>query len=340
MLLLLGPLGAARAHDARYSSLTLRPGADGVLRVRAVVSLSRLRTADRAAEALSDIELRGGGAASGARVPLTLVASEAAPDKGTLLVEAQGAAPSPALYVARLYPDDPAAKTLLSAYDATGALTRQEVLDAGHPSVVVGGEDKADSPEGRDGAGRVFARFVAAGMHHIFIGPDHILFVVALLLLGGSMKTLLKTVTAFTVAHSVTLALAALDIWSPAPAVIEPLIALSIVCVGADNLAFRSGDRDLRPLLAFGFGFVHGFGFAGVLREAALPREALGLSLLSFNVGVEIGQACIVLAVAPALALLARRRPKLARRVTLAGSILVIAAGAFWFAQRVLYPGA
>jgi len=93
--------------------------------------------------------------------------------------------------------------------------------------------------------------------------------------------------------------------------------------------------RDFRALIAFFFGLVHGFGFAGVLREFGLPREALGWSLFSFNVGVEIGQVVIVVMVASLLALIRKRNPLLGRRIVVAGSVIVAAAGAFWFFQRV-----
>ena len=185
----------------------------------------------------------------------------------------------------------------------------------------------------------VVRRFVREGMHHIFIGPDHILFVVGLLLLGGDLKRLARIVTAFTVAHSVTLALATLGIVTPPARIVEPLIALSIVVVGAENL-LGDGRRDLRTWLAFGFGFVHGFGFASVLRELSLPREALAAALVSFNVGVELGQMAIVLAVAPLLGLLRARRPALSRPVLAWGSAVVIVAGSGWFVQRVFFgPG-
>ena len=107
---------------------------------------------------------------------------------------------------------------------------------------------------------------------------------------------LVRIVTAFTIGHSITLSLAALDIVTPPPSIIEPAIALSIVFVGADNLV-RGDGRDLRAWVALVFGLVHGFGFANVLREFGLPREALGWSLFSFNFGVEIGQLMVVLLV-------------------------------------------
>ena len=116
---------------------------------------------------------------------------------------------------------------------------------------------------------------------------------------------------------------------------IEPAIALSIVVVGIENL-LSGGRRDLRASLAFAFGFVHGFGFAGVLREFGLPPAALGWSLFSFNLGVELGQACIVLAVTPLLALARARRPALAGRIVTVGSAGVIAAGAYWLVQRLI----
>ena len=169
------------------------------------------------------------------------------------------------------------------------------------------------------------------------IGPDHILFLVGLLLLGGSWTALLKIVTAFTVGHSVTLSLAALNVVTPPPSVIEPAIALSIVFVGADNLV-RGDGRDLRMWVALVFGLVHGFGFANVLREFGLPREALGWSLFSFNVGVEIGQLVIVLIVTAALSAVRRHSATLRQRVAFAGSIVVIAAGTYWFVQRVFFP--
>jgi len=178
---------------------------------------------------------------------------------------------------------------------------------------------------------------VPAGIHHILIGPDHILFLIGLLLLGGGWKALLKIVTAFTIGHSITLSLAALGVVSPPARLIEPAIALSIVFVGADNLV-RGRGRDVRAWIALVFGLVHGFGFANVLREFGLPREALGWSLFSFNVGVEIGQLAIVLLVATLLEAVRRRSSLVGARVATAGSIVVIAAGSYWFVQRVFFP--
>jgi hypothetical protein len=180
----------------------------------------------------------------------------------------------------------------------------------------------------------VVQRFTEAGIHHIFIGPDHILFILGLLLLGGGIGRLLKIVTAFTIAHSITLTLASLDILNPPARLIEPLIALSIVYVGLDNLRAGAGRRDPRAHLAFAFGFVHGFGFAGVLKEFGIPSAHLGWALFSFNLGVEIGQACIVGIAAPILALIRARLPRQNTRIVQLGSVGIALAGAWWFVER------
>ena len=144
-------------------------------------------------------------------------------------------------------------------------------------------------------------------------------------------------VTAFTIGHSITLALATLQIVDPPARIIEPAIALSIVYVGADNLLTGAKGRDVRAWVALLFGLVHGFGFASVLRETGLPNRALGVSLFSFNLGVEIGQALIVAVVATALAYVRRHSDAAARFIVIAGSIVVMLAGAYWFVERVFF---
>jgi hydrogenase/urease accessory protein HupE len=228
---------------------------------------------------------------------------------------------------AQLFPYDVNHQTFLNVYEGN-TVTRQEVLNAARTSV--------DFFTGtRQGLLAVFTGFTVSGIHHIAIGPDHILFVIGLLLLGGSLRRLLLIVTAFTIGHSITLALATLQIVDPPARLIEPAIALSIVFVGADNLLAGPGGRDVRAWAALAFGLVHGFGFASVLRDAGLPNRALGLSLFSFNLGVEIGQALIVIVVASTLAAVRRRNPQLARRIAIGGSIVVTLAGAYWFYERV-----
>jgi hypothetical protein len=233
---------------------------------------------------------------------------------------------------ALLFPYDAIHQTFVNVYE-DGGLRYQGIFDR-HTAerVYYAGTVR--------GALAVAATFVPAGVHHILIGPDHILFLIGLLLLGARPWALLRIVTAFTIGHSLTLSLAALDLLTPSSRLIEPAIALSIVFVGADNLLVRrEGGRDLRLWIALVFGFVHGFGFASVLKEFGLPREALGWSLFFFNVGVEIGQLVIVAIVASLLALIRGRNPVLGQRLVVAGSIVVIAAGTYWFIERVFFTG-
>ena len=237
-------------------------------------------------------------------------------------------APGTLAIAASLFPYDPVHQTFVNIYE--GDTLTQAILDRSKARFEY-------FPGTRQGVLAVIRRFVPAGIHHILIGPDHLLFLVGLLLLGGTIRQLTLVVTAFTVAHSITLSLAALNIVSPPARIIEPAIALSIVYVGADNLLVHGG-RDVRAWIAFAFGFVHGFGFANVLREMDLPARALGWSLFSFNLGVEIGQLLVVVAVASLLATLRSRSEMVGRRIAFAGSLVVIAAGAFWFIQRVFFP--
>ncbi len=230
-----------------------------------------------------------------------------------------------------LFPYDPIHQTFITIYEGTDPAPRQQVIfnATTNPHTYYLGTTQ--------GAIAVMKTFIPSGTHHILIGPDHILFLIGLLLLGGTWMALVRIVTAFTIGHSITLSLAALNIVSPPASIIEPAIALSIVFVGADNLV-RGDGRDLRAWVALVFGLVHGFGFANVLREFGLPREALGWSLFSFNFGVEIGQLAVVVAVASLLTFIRRRSDALGARVAVAGSVVVIAAGTYWFVQRVFFP--
>ncbi len=224
-----------------------------------------------------------------------------------------------------LFPDNNLHKTFLDIYN-NQTLEQQVIFDAQKT-------EYAYLPAQTQNILAVIYSFILEGIHHIFIGPDHILFIVGLLLLGGSLWQLLKIVSLFTLAHSITLALATLHILNPPASVIEPAIAASIVFVGLHSL--RGSKHDLRQVFAFAFGFIHGFGFANALSEMALPQNALAWSLFAFNLGVEIGQMGIVLLVAPGLMLLRKYNPKNAVPVVRVASLAVIAAGAYWFVERV-----
>jgi hydrogenase/urease accessory protein HupE len=233
---------------------------------------------------------------------------------------------------ADVFPYDPRHQTFLNIYE-DDELT-QAILERGRTAFEY-------FTGTRRGSFSVLKKFLPAGVHHILIGPDHVLFLVGLLLLGGTIRRLALIVTGFTVAHSITLSLAALNLVTPPARIIEPAIALSIIFVGADNLLVKTaaGSRDLRAWIAFAFGFIHGFGFANVLREMDLPPRALGWSLFAFNLGVEVGQLLVVAVVAASLAALRSWNEAAGRRVAVAGSVAVMAAGAFWFIERVLFPG-
>ncbi len=170
------------------------------------------------------------------------------------------------------------------------------------------------------------------GIEHILTGYDHLVFLLGLILVGGRIRSLLVVVTAFTLAHSVTLALAALGVWAPSPSMIEPAIALSIAYVGVENWFVRDAER--RWLITFPFGLVHGFGFAGALHEVAVPQGQIPLALVSFNVGVEAGQVAVLLVVLPAVLWL-RRQTWFALGGVRAASAAIAAAGVAWFVSRV-----
>lgn len=216
------------------------------------------------------------------------------------------------------------------------------------PGVTVQRTARASAPvldvEARPSAWAGAGRFLRLGAEHIFQGTDHIAFLIGVLLLGGSFRQLVGIVTAFTVAHSVTLALATVGWIVPPPRLIEPLIALSIVAVGVENLlslrAPLSPERVRAAIrhrwrLTFGFGLVHGFGFAGALRALDLPRTLLAPSLLTFNLGVELGQLVIVALVWPLLRWLRGVRGMWPAGIRWA-SAGVAALGVYWLLERVM----
>jgi hypothetical protein len=335
--------GPARAHDQPFSYADLRLGAGSLevtLRVHRVDAASVLGVAQP--ESLAEMRFLRPRAAALASLlasrlrfeadgrPLALGWRGASIDRERHAIALRfdavlAARPGRLSVQARLFPDDPQHETFVNAYDGR-TLLRQDVLTADRPSTDL-------FTTGTAGVRAVLLTFVPAGIHHILIGPDHILFLIGLLLLGGSFGRVLKIATAFTLAHSITLGLAALGLVQPNPRVIEPAIALSVALVGLDNL--RRPQRDHRTKLAFAFGFIHGFGFASVLHEFGLPREALGWSLFSFNFGVELGQALIIGGVLPVLWWLRASWPRWENRVVAAGSWGVILAGGWWFIERL-----
>jgi hypothetical protein len=178
------------------------------------------------------------------------------------------------------------------------------------------------------------ARFALGVTHILPFGLDHVLFVAGLALLSPRLAPLLLQVTAFTLAHTLTLALSSYGVVSLPSRLVEPLIALSIVYVGVEN-AVSPRLRPSRLVLVFAFGLLHGLGFAGVLAEMGLPDRHHLLALLAFNVGVELGQLAVLAIVSGALALWALRGGD--RRTLVRPASLVIAAiGLFWTVERAL----
>lgn len=152
------------------------------------------------------------------------------------------------------------------------------------------------SAEDKRGRGEIAWAYLVLGVEHILTGIDHLLFVGSLLFLVGFRRQLVGTITAFTLAHSITLALSALGLLTLRPPPVEATIAMSIVLVASEALREKETlARRLPALVSFLFGLVHGLGFAGALKDIGLPQSHLPLALLTFNVGVELGQLCTVL---------------------------------------------
>ncbi len=181
----------------------------------------------------------------------------------------------------------------------------------------------------------VFRAYLELGFTHILPkGTDHILFVLGIFLLSIRVRPVLLQVTAFTVAHTISLALTIYGVVAVSPRIVEPLIAFSIVYVGIENLV-RPTLTPWRVALVFAFGLLHGMGFAGVLAQLGLPRSEFLPALLSFNVGVELGQLTVIAAAFLLVGLAFREKPWYRARVVVPGSVAVAAIGLVWFAERV-----
>ncbi|HXG47869.1 MAG TPA: HupE/UreJ family protein [Methylomirabilota bacterium] len=220
----------------------------------------------------------------------------------------------------------------VSFRDASTNLLGEALLDVDNPtfSAPLPAPDR-DVAAVRPGS---FSRFIVLGVEHIGLGFDHLAFLGGLLIVGGTFRSVVKIVTAFTVAHSITLALVTFDLLRVSPRLVEPLIAVSIIYVGVENLIRR--DLEGRWRLAFGFGLIHGCGFASVLRDMGIAGGADVIGpLVGFNVGVELGQIAIAALVLP-LIWAVKDQPAFRTRMMPACSLLVALAGGFWLLQRML----
>lgn len=184
----------------------------------------------------------------------------------------------------------------------------------------------------------VFGPFLKLGVEHIWMGYDHLLFLFGLLVVCARFRASVAIISCFTLGHSLTLVLATLDVVSLPGRYAEPLIAASIVYVGVENLLRRGAEPQGRWALTFFFGLIHGFGFAGVLRELGVGSGGSGLALplFSFNLGVELGQIAIAAVVLP-LIWRARKNEKFLRRGVPALSAVVALAGLYWLLQRTVF---
>lgn len=183
--------------------------------------------------------------------------------------------------------------------------------------------------------GESFLRFLTLGIEHIFTGYDHLAFLLAVLLTGGSLLSNARIITSFTIAHSLTLALATFGIITLPPAIVEPLIAASIVFVGIENLIRRQLAR--RWLITFGFGLIHGLGFASILRELGIGAMGIhgAIPLVSFNLGVELAQISIAALILPLIWKL-QQRPAFTLKHVPALSLLLTLAGLYWLIIRTI----
>jgi hydrogenase/urease accessory protein HupE len=212
----------------------------------------------------------------------------------------------------------------IASFTRTDGVREERVLDHEHTEAVI--------DMGRAAPSSLFA-FLTLGIEHMLSGLDHLLFLAALLVASRGIKSLLLTVTAFTLAHSLSLAISVLGFASVTPTLVEPLIAASILWIAIENIWFKPSSLR-RYALAFVFGLVHGLAFAEGLRALKLVGWPLARALFGFNLGVELAQALVVVLLAPVIAWLARRPG--AQNWIRASSVLIGAAGLFWLVERTL----
>jgi hypothetical protein len=221
----------------------------------------------------------------------------------------------------------------------SGAATR-ELLTADRPAFVA--EDPGSDPHAALASARsAFLLYLWLGVEHILLGPDHLLFVLTLLLLVSSPLPLLRVITGFTLGHSVTLMLASLDVVRLASGPVEALIALSIVLLAAEAIRRERGDPGTSATratwaVAGGFGLLHGLGFAGVLGDLGLPERFALPALVAFNVGVEVGQVVFVLALLGAGWVVARFGALALPRARWVAAAVAGVVGGYWFVERAV----
>lgn len=224
-------------------------------------------------------------------------------------------------------------------YGAVVLRTEADVESEGYAAFLAGGETSepiaVEGPTTRS-FWTVFIDYIGIGFEHILpLGLDHILFVVGLFLLSTQLRPLLWQVTAFTLAHTVTLALGMLGIVNLPGSIVEPLIAASIVYVAVENI-LKPTMTPWRPAVVFIFGLLHGLGFAGVLTEFGIPDGQFVTALIGFNIGVELGQLTVIAICFALVGYWFGQRDWYRSGIVIPGSIIVALIGAYWFVERTL----
>lgn len=244
------------------------------------------------------------------------------------------------LYLNGNIPNNARSLTVFWPKGSGGVILRQNGVEEPYTGFLQGGEITPSIPLAGGlaiSAQEAFGDYLPVGFDHILPkGLDHILFVLGLFFLSTRLRPLLWQVSAFTVAHTITLALGALG-WVHAPAgIVEPLIAASIIYVAVENI-FTRHLTAWRPLVIFGFGLLHGLGFAAVLGEIGLPRDQFVAAIIGFNVGVELGQLTVIAIAFATVGVWFRSHPKYRGRVAIPASITIAVIGAYWFVERVFF---
>lgn len=215
---------------------------------------------------------------------------------------------------------------------------RQNGVQDGYTGYLTGGQSSpgiAVVGGSRESGWQVFTHYIPIGFDHILPkGLDHILFVLGLFFLSTRLRPLLWQITAFTLAHTVTLAMGAMG-WVAVPAsIVEPLIAASIVYVAVENI-FTSHLSRWRPFVIFGFGLLHGLGFASVLGEFGIPDEQFFPALIAFNIGVEFGQLTVISLAFLVVGVWFRSKAWYRARIAIPASVMIALVGGYWFIERV-----
>jgi hypothetical protein len=328
LLILLAGLPAARAHEVRPAYLELKetaPGQFSVIWRTPVLAGMRLPVALKLPEGVRNVEEPSVQELSGS------------------LLERRSVDAGPAGFAGKRI-EFPGLQLTI-----TDVLVRVERLDGTHFTELVRSSRPWLEIAAPRGVLATAGAFFAQGVEHILLGFDHLLFVLGLIFLVSDWRPLILTVTAFTVAHSITLAAAALGFVNVPQAPVEAAIALSIMFVAAEILRATRGEAGLAKrypwVVAFAFGLLHGFGFAGALREVGLPEQDIAVALLFFNVGVEAGQLLFIAAAVTVLAIVTRamdsrdnvRREPWPAEVLLRKPVAyaIGSVAAFWVIQRI-----